>query len=167
MLHDDFADLQPHQAQTDDEKIAVLLDLLASGFENDADLDAVRDAALHHLLQFSRLPDRTTAIMLGILSDEDESDLVLNRKVAAIDLLAHTGPQAKPAFATLNDLLPLVESDRDSKRWLALRAARAVWKITGDSSPAADVAGKLAEDEEAWLRIHAAELLGEIERGDE
>ncbi len=167
MLNDDFADLQPGQLQTDDEKIAVLLDLLASGFENDADLDAVRDAALHHLLQFSRLPDRTTAIMLGILSDEDESDLVLNRKVAAIDLLAHTGPQAKPAFATLNDLLPLVESDRDSKRWLALRAARAVWKITGDSSPAADVAGKLAEDEEAWLRIHAAELLGEIERGDE
>ena len=43
MLHDDFADLQPHQAQTDDEKIAVLLDLLASGFENDADLDAVRE----------------------------------------------------------------------------------------------------------------------------
>ncbi|MCB9871483.1 MAG: hypothetical protein H6837_16625 [Planctomycetes bacterium] len=100
--------------------------------------------------------------MLGILSDEDDSDLVLNRRVAACDVLAHIGQQAKPAFATLNDLLPLVESDRDIERWLALRAARAVWKITGDSSPAADVAGKLAEDEEAWLRIYAAELLGEV-----
>lgn len=162
MLHDDFADLQPCQPHTDEEKINVLLDLLASEFEGDADLDAVRDTAIRHLLQFPRLPVRTTAIMLGILADEDDSDLVINRKVAAIDLLAHTGPQAKPAFATLNDLLPLVESDRDIERWLSLRAARAVWEITGDSSPAADVGGKLAEDEEAWLRIHAAELLGEI-----
>ena len=100
--------------------------------------------------------------MRAILADEDDSDLVLNRKVAACEVLAHMGPQAKPALATLIDLLPLAESDRDSKRWLALRAARAVWKITGDSSPAAEVAGKLAEDDEAWLRIHAAELLHKI-----
>ena len=100
--------------------------------------------------------------MRAILADEDDSDLVFNRKVAACEVLAHMGPQAKPALATLIDLLPLAESDRDSKRWLALRAARAVWKITGDSSPAAEVAGKLAVGEEAWLRIHAAELLGEI-----
>lgn len=165
MLHDAFADLQPGQAQTNEEKIDTLLDLLASGFENDADLNAVRDAALHHLLRFPRLPDRTIQVMKTILADEDDSDHVRNRKVAAIDVLAHTGPQAKPAFATLNDLLPLVESDRDSKRWLALRAARAVWKITGDSSLAAEFAAKLAEDEEAWLRIHAAELLAEIGEG--
>lgn len=160
---DDYADLQPCQAQDDEEKIAVLLDLLSSGFESDADLDAVRDAALHHLLQFPRLPERTTAIMLGILSDEDDSELVLNRKMAAIDVFAHIGPKAKPAFAMLNDLLPLVESDRDIERWLALRAARAMWKIKGDNQPAAEVAGKLAEDDEAWLRIHAAELLGEMD----
>lgn len=161
MLHDDdFADLQPGQAQTNEQKIDTLLDLLASGFENDADLDAVRDAALNHLLEFPQLPDRTTAIILGILADEDDSDLVLNRKVAAIDVLAHMGEQAKPAFATLNDLLPLVESDRDSKRWLALRAARAVWRISDNSSPAMDVAEKLAVDDEAWLRIHANDLLG-------
>lgn len=162
MLNDDFADLQPCQHQTDEEKMNVLLDLLAGGFENDADLDAVRDAALHHLLRVPQLPDRTTAIMLGILADMYDSDLVLKRKVAASDVLAHMGPQAKPALATLNDLLPLVESECDSNRWLALRAARAVWKITGDSAPAADVAAKLAEDEKAWLRIHIAELLGEI-----
>lgn len=167
MLYDDFADLQPGQAQTNEQKIDTLLDLLAGGFEGDEDLDLVRDAALHHLLRFPQLPDRTTAIMLGILADEDDSDLVLNRKVAAIDVLSHMGQQAKPALATLNDLLPLAESDRDNDRWLALRAARAVWKITGDSSPAPDAAGKLAEDEEAWLRVHVAELLGEIERGDE
>jgi hypothetical protein len=155
MQNDDFADLQPGQPQTDEEKIDTLLDLLASGFENDPDLDAVQDAALHHLLQFRLLPDRTTAIMLGILADENESDLVINRKVAAIDVLAHMGQQAKHASATLNDLLPLVESDRDSNRWLALRAARAMWKITDDKQPALDVAGKLAEDEEAWLRINA------------
>ncbi|MEZ5945192.1 MAG: hypothetical protein R3C18_27780 [Planctomycetaceae bacterium] len=167
MLNDEFADLQPGQPQTDEEKIDTLLDLLSSGFENDPDLDAVRDAALHHLLRFPRLADRTTAIMLGILADEDESDLVLNRKVAAIDVLAHMGQQAKPAFAALIDLLPLVESEPDFERWLALRAARAVWKVSGSSSQAMGIAEKLAEHEEAWLRIHAAELLGEIERGDE
>lgn len=163
MLHGDFSDLQPGQLQTDEEKIDVLLDLLSSGFENDPDLDAVRDAALHHLLRFPRLPDRTIQVMKGIVADEHDSDLVLNRKVAAIDVLAHMGPQAKPALATLNDLLPLVESDRDSDRWLGLKAARAVWKITADSSPAVGIAEKFAEDEEAWLRVHAVGLLGEIE----
>lgn len=162
MFDDDFADLLPGQAQTNEQQVNTLLDLLSSGYENDADLDVVRDAALHHLLRFPQLPERTTAIMLGIVADKDESDLVLNRKMAAIDVLAHLGEQAKPAFAILSDLLPLAESDRDIERWLSLRAARALWKITGDSSPAADVAGKLVVDEEAWLRIHAAELLGEI-----
>lgn len=162
MLHDDLADLQPCQAQDDEEKIAVLLDLLASGFQGDADLDAVRDAAIHHLLRFPRLPERTTAIMRFILGDMDDSDLVLTRKMAACDVLAHMGQQAKLALATLSDLLPLVESDRDIERWLALRAVRAMWKITGDSQPAVEVAGKLAVDEQAWLRIHAAELLGEM-----
>lgn len=164
MADDDFADLQPCQPQTDEEKIATLLDLLASGFENDADLDVVRDSALHHLLRFPQLPDRTIDIMLAILTDEDDSDLVRNRKVAAIEVLAHIGPKAKPAFAILNDLLPLVESERDSERWLALRAARAVWKITGDSWFAVEVASMVAEDEEAWLRIHANDLLGQISR---
>lgn len=162
MLNDDFADLKPCQPQSDEEKIETFLDLLSSGFEGDADLDAVRDAALHHLLQSPRLPDRTIEIMLAILADEDDSDLVLNRKMAAIDLLAHTGPQAKPAFATLNDLLPLAESDRDIERWLALRAARAMWKITGDSERAVKVASRLSDDEQTWLRIHAVGLLGEM-----
>lgn len=165
MLNDDFADLQPCQPQSDEQKTDTFLDLLAGGFENDADLDVVRDAALQHLLQFPRLPDRTIEIMLAILADEDESDLVLNRKMAAIDVLARIGQQAKPAFATLIDLLPLVGSDRDIERWLALRAARAIWKITGDNQPAAEVASQLVVDEEAWLRIHAAELLGEIPAG--
>lgn len=162
MLNDDFADLQPGQPQSDDQKINVLLDLLASGFEGDPDLDLVRDSALACLLQFPRLPDRTIEIMQAILADCDDSDLVLDRKAAAIDVLAHVGPQAKPALATLNDLLPLAESDRHIERWLALRSARAIWKISGHSSSAMEVAAKLAEDGAAWLRIHAAELVGEI-----
>jgi len=165
MLHNDFADLQPCQPHTNDEKIAALLDLLAGGFEGDADLDVVRDAALHHLLRFQQLPERTIGIMQVILADEDDSDLALNRKVAACDVLAHIGPKAKPALAILNDLLPLVESDWDSDRWLALRAARAVGKISGDSEPAMEVAARLAEDEEAWLRVHANDLLREIDSG--
>lgn len=83
--------------------------------------------------------------------------------MAAIDLLAHMGVQAKPAFATLIDLLPLVESDRDSDKLLALRAARARWKITGDSEPALEVAEKSADDEEPWLSIHAADLLSGVD----
>ncbi len=166
MSDDDFADLQPCQPQTDEEKIDTLLDLLAGGFANDADLDAVRHAALHHLPRFPRLPDRARQIMLTILTDEDDCDLVLNRKVAAIDVLAHMGPQAKPALTTLIDLLPLVVSDRDNNRWLALRAARAIWKVTGDSELAAEVAGRLAEDDQFWLAIYANELLSEIDSAD-
>ncbi|MEW4454533.1 hypothetical protein AB1L30_17790 [Bremerella sp. JC817] len=163
MPSDDFDDLQPRQAQTNEEKFETLLDLLSSGFVNDPDLDLVRDLALQHLLTFPQLPDRTIDIMRSILADMDDSEPVLNRKVAAIDVLAHMGPQAKPAFATLNGLLPLMESDRDIERSLALRAARAMWKIAGDSELAAEVAGKLVEDEEKWLVVHAAELLGELD----
>jgi len=88
MLHDDFADLQPCQPQTDEQKIDILLDLLAGGFEGDADLDVVRDAALHHLLRFSLLPERAIEIMGTILADEDDSELVLKRKEAALAVLS-------------------------------------------------------------------------------
>lgn len=89
MLSDDFADLQPGQAQTDDQKINVLLDLLASGFEGDPDLDLVRDSALAFLLQFPKLPERTIVIMRSILADMDDSELVLYRKEAALAVLSH------------------------------------------------------------------------------
>ena len=89
MLHGDFSDLQPGQLQTDEEKLNTLLDLLSSGFENDADLDVVRDAALHHLLRFTQLPERTIQVMLAILADEDDSELVLKRKEAALAVLSH------------------------------------------------------------------------------
>ena len=89
MLHDEFADLQPRQFQTDDQKIAVLLDLLSSGFEGDPDLDLVRDSALACLLQFPKLPERTRGIMRAILADEDDSELVLERKEAALAVLSH------------------------------------------------------------------------------
>lgn len=162
---DAVADLHPRQPQTDTAKIDALLDLLASGFEGDPDLDLVRDSALHHLLRFLRLPARTIEIMLAILADMGDSDLVLTRKMAACDVLGHMGAQAKPAFATLNDLLPLVESERDSKRWLALRAARAIWRISGDSDSATDVARKLTEDELFWLVIHADCLFTDVGLG--
>lgn len=94
MADDDFADLKPCQPQTDEEKIETLLDVLSSGFVNDPDLDLVRDLALQHLLTFPRLPERTIDIMRSILADMDDSDLVLNRKLAACDVLTHIGQQA-------------------------------------------------------------------------
>jgi hypothetical protein len=94
MTDDDFPDLQPCPPQTDDQKIETLLDLLEGGFENDPDLDLVRDSALNHLLRFPQLPHRTIDIMLSILADKDESDLVLTRKMAALDVLSHMGIHA-------------------------------------------------------------------------
>jgi len=64
-------------------------------------------------------------------------------------MLAHVGPKAKPALAILNDLLPLAESDREDKWWLALRTARAFWKISGDSSPAVGIAEQMVDGEQA------------------
>ncbi|MBX3444356.1 MAG: hypothetical protein KF774_18285 [Planctomyces sp.] len=89
MLNDDFADLQPGQPKTDEEKIDTLLDLLSSGgFEGDPDLDLVRDLALQHLLQYPKLPERTVEIMLAIIADMGESELVLERKEAALAVLS-------------------------------------------------------------------------------
>jgi hypothetical protein len=84
----DFSDLLP--PASDEEKISVLLDLLAdpTGFTGDPDFDLVRDLSLQCLLQFSQLPDRTNEVMLGILAIDDESDLTLKRKKVAKDVLS-------------------------------------------------------------------------------
>ena len=160
----DAQDLLPKCPTTDEEKISALLDVLAhpSSFTGDEDMDLVRDSALCGLLQFPKLPERTIEIMLFILADEDDSDLVLTRKMAACDVLGHMRQQAETSLTTLYDLLSIVESDRDFERWLALRAAKAIWKIKGDSEPALEVAEKLTEGGQFWLAMHAHELLGEI-----
>lgn len=161
----DAEDLLLKCPTTDEDKISALLGVLAdpSSFTGDEDMDLVRDSALCGLLQFPKLPERTIEIMLAILADMGDSELVLTRKMAACDVLGHMGQQADASLTTLNDLLPLAESERDFERWLALRAAKAIWKITGDSERVLEAAEKLTEDEQFWLVIHAHELLGEID----
>jgi hypothetical protein len=154
--------LHPKKPTADEHKIDALLNVLTGVFEDDSDLDLVRDLAFQRLLMFPQLPPKTIEIMLAILADEGDSDLVLTRQIAAIGVLAHMGPMAQPALATLTDLLPLAESDYDSKRWLALRASKAIWQITGDPEAVFDVAEKLADDGQFWLVIQARELLLEI-----
>ena len=85
----DFADLLP--PDNDEEKIAALLNLLAdpTGFTGNPDLDLVRDSALHCLLNFSQLPDRTSEVMRGILAIDDESELTLKRRKVAKDVLTN------------------------------------------------------------------------------
>ena len=61
--------------------------------------------------------------------------------------------------ATLIDMLPLAESGLDNDRRLALRAARDVWKISSNSSPAMEIASSLAEDDQAMWRVDIDELL--------
>ena len=87
----DFSDLLP--PVSDEEKIAALLNLLAdpTGYTGDPDLDLVRYSALHCLVNFSQLPDRTNEVMLGILTIDDESDLTLSRKKVAKDVLVQMG----------------------------------------------------------------------------
>lgn len=160
----DAEDLLPKCPATDEEKIIALLDVLAdpSSFTGDEDLDLVRDSALCGLLQFPKLPERTVEIVLSILADKGDSELVLTRKIAACDVLGHMSQQAEASLTTLYDLLPLAETERDFERWLALRAVRAIWRITGDPQPAMDVAARLTEDAQFWLVIHAHDLLSEI-----
>lgn len=157
-------DVLPKCPTTDDDRISALLGVLAdpSSFTGDEDMDLVRDSALCALLQFPKLPERTVEIVLSILADNHDSDLTLTRKMAACDVLGHMGQQAESSLPTLYDLLPLAESKHDFKRWLAVRAAKAIWKITGDSEPALEVAARLTEDAQFWLVIHAHDLLGEI-----
>jgi hypothetical protein len=60
------------------------------------------------------------------------------------------------------DLLPLAGSKRDFERWLSLRAARAIFRITGNPNPAVEIASRLLDDGAWWLVIHAADLLSEV-----
>lgn len=73
--------------ESDEKKISALLD--PTGYTGDPDLDLVRDSALHCLLNFPQLPDRTSEVMLGILAIDDDSKLTLNRKKVAKDVLTN------------------------------------------------------------------------------
>lgn len=149
-------------AHSDEEDVAALLAVIAdpSLVEGHEDVDLVLDASLVALLDYDELPDRTIDVLLTILAAEEDDDVTLVKKMAACDVLASMNERASAAIPVLVDLLPLDESDRDFERWLALRAARAIWNISGDPQPAAEVARKLAEDEQEWLTIHAENLLG-------
>lgn len=154
-------------AKSDDEEIEALLDAIAdpSLIVGHEDIDLVLDASLVALLDYDELPDRAIDLTLGILSAEEDDDVALVRKMAAADVLGHMGGQSSVAIPVLNGLLLFASSERDFERWLALRAARALWKITGDPNPAVEVATRLLQDREEWLVVHAQNLLGEIGSG--
>lgn len=150
-------------ANSDQVEIEALLDAIAdpSLIVGHEDIDLVLDAALVALLDYDELPDRTIDVMLGILAAEEDDDVALVRKMAACNVLASMGEGSERGIPVLVGLIDLHRSEVAFERWLALRAAKAIWKISGNAEPAVEVATPLLRAE-FWLAGHSIGLLVEI-----
>lgn len=77
----------------------------------------------------------------------------------ACDALGAIGPEARDAVPTLIECTADEPGLSEEGRWLRLRAAVAIFKISGDAQVARRVAGELLSDSEEWLRVKARECL--------
>jgi len=151
-------------AQTCHEKADALLRAIADPSITDAedDIDLIVDNAFYALIHIDDLPDHTVDVMQSLLAYKDHIDQSHGNQMKACDVLAHMGERAKKCLPTLHDNLPLAESDHDADKALALRSARAIWKISGDPTCAMEVTHRLLQGEEDWIVNHAQRILDEI-----
>jgi len=78
----------------------------------------------------------------------------------ACDALGSIGSGAFDAVPALIECTANEPGLVEEARWLRLRAAVAICRITGDGKFARQVAGELADDPEEWLREKAVEWIG-------
>jgi hypothetical protein len=155
--------------QTISQEIDALLEVVvdASALASYGTLYPAKLASLMaHLEECHEIPPRAVEMMIAVINESDDSEPTLRRKMVACDVLGQMGLQANRALASVEGLLPLVQSPCDFERWLSLFAARAVWKITGDSNAVVDVASKIRDGKNEWLRHHALAYLSEVYCGE-
>ena len=152
-------------AETWHEKADALLAAIADPSIIDAedDFDLIVDDAFYALMHIDDLPDHTVDVMQSLLVYEDHIDSSHSNKMKACDVLAYMGERAKTCLSTLHGNLSLAESDDGFDKTLALRSARAIWKISCDPKCAVEVASRLLQDEEDWIANHAQSILAEID----
>ena len=152
-------------AQTWHEKADALLRVIGdpSVIDDEDDCDLIVDHAFVALSNIPDLPDKTVDVMQEILTYEDHVDLSRSNQMYSCDVLAHLGERAERCLPTLRKNLLLAESNSNSDKALALRSARAIWKISGDPQPVERIASMLLRDEEDWIASHAQSLLDEVE----
>ena len=135
--------------------------------------------AIHGLLRFSGDPD-VRVLAASALARLDPSSnvsarIALLREVGpesagihtayawgAASALASIGPAAHEAVPALRACLELDGSSDELTRLLQLSAAEAIWRISGNTDAALQIASTLLNDSECSLRADAAELLGNL-----
>jgi HEAT repeat protein len=136
-----------------------LRDLIADLKSGDDDLawDAAAD-----LVPMGPAAEPAVPALIDVLRDRRHTQFSFYAKGMAADALGAIGPAA---VATIPALMECTQADPElpeEGRWLRLRSASAIFRISGDPQLARQVAGDLMDDAEWWVREHAANLLENI-----
>jgi HEAT repeat protein len=97
--------------------------------------------------------------LVKVLLDLRDSEINPYCRGMACDALGAIGLQARDAVPALVECTADETELVEESRWLRLRAAAAIFRITGDGEITRRVAGQLADDPEEWLREKAKESL--------
>lgn len=85
---------------------------------------------------------------------------------ALMDLIPSSGSNALSALAAIGPAaiaaLPMVENSMSKDGWEGIYAAKALWRISGETERAADALLRQLRSDQAGVRRLAAEILGEV-----
>ncbi|GEM_PF-2565849 len=105
-------------------------------------------------------------LRLLVRPPDDESGLDQFVRGMACDALGAIGDAAREALPMLHQYATDPSLASDEGRWTKLRAAAAIFKITGDDTIAKALLEELEHAPEEWLRHHAEKCLSMLSGGD-
>ncbi|HEY1598855.1 MAG TPA: hypothetical protein VGG64_04590 [Pirellulales bacterium] len=140
-----------------------LRDLMADLKSGDIDL-AWESAA--DLMPMGPAAGPAVPALIEVLLDRRRTKFNFYARGMAADALGAIGPAAVATIPALIDCTQPEPEMVEEGRWLRLRAAAAIFRISGEVQVARQVAGELVDDPEWWLRDHAAKLLEKIQASE-
>lgn len=133
-------------------------------FELIADLgsddESLRWDAAGDLKEMGPLADSAVPALIKVLRDRRPTEFNPYVRGMVCDALGAIGPEARDAVQALVECTANEPGLVEEARWLRLRAAVAIFKITGDAEIVRRVVGELVNDPEWWLREKAREWSG-------
>ena len=134
-------------------RLAHLIDDLES------DADEVRWDAASDIKDMGTAAAAAVPFLVKVLLDRRPTEFDPYIRGMACDALRAIGPEAREAIPALIECTADEPGLPEESRWLRLRAAEAIFRISGEDDISRRVAVELANDPEEWLRKKAEECL--------
>ena len=136
-----------------------LADLIA---DLQSDDEEVRWDAASDIKDMGTAASAAVPFLVKVLLDRRPTEFNPYVRGIVADALGAIGSQARDSVSALIECTVDEPGLPEEVRWLRLRAAVAIYRITGDGKIVRSVAGQLANDPEWWLREKAGECLRTI-----